>query len=82
MINIILLWYVLPLVFMLFYAIFIDKGVKNVRELFNNGAFIFAPMINLMAVFIVVIGSLIEWLGKTKLSILWDKFLNIRFKKL
>jgi hypothetical protein len=82
MIEIILLGYVLPLILMLLYTIYLDKDVKTVGDLFKYGAFIFIPILNWMGLFIIAIGTLIERLGKTKLSVLWNRFLNIKFKKL
>lgn len=82
MIKIILLGYLLPLVIMLFYSIYLDKDVKTIRDLFKYWVFVFFPVLNCMGVVIIVLGSLIEWLGKSKLSVLWNKFLNIKFKKL
>jgi hypothetical protein len=79
MIEIILLGYVLPLILMLLYSIYLDKDVKTVGDLFKYGVFIFIPILNWGGAIIITIDALIE---RVNTSVLWNRFLNIKFKKL
>jgi len=79
MITLFLLGYILPMALVLLYAIYFEKDVVTVRDLFEHWGYYLIPLLNILIIVSLLV-MFIKENANIKYKKAWDKFLNTKLK--
>lgn len=79
------LGYLLPMLFLLVLVMFFDEEVKIVKDLLEHWWVFVTPVLNIFFIIAFLFSVLYEFKKRINFDFIkecWDKFINIKFKKL